>query len=316
MKNVLLLGGFGFIGTNILKYIDNNNLKDYQIFVFDRFKKHPKGHSFECTAQIFAGDFADTIALEEIFNKEKIDLVIHAISTTVPALPFSARFDIESNLVTTVELLNLMVKYKVYDIVYLSSGGAVYGNSPVKHLETDNLFPISSYGIVKLAIEKYLFQYAFLYKLNPLVIRLSNPFGKYHYSTKQGICNVALHDAVIGKPFRVWGDGNAKKDYIFIEDFVKILFLLLEKNVHNEIINIASGCVMSVNEILNVIDQILPGFKWNYSKASAFDVHNFELNTAKLTSLIGPFPFTSFRKGMLLTIDWLKEEINNSTVEL
>jgi UDP-glucose 4-epimerase len=308
MKNILLLGGFGFLGINILNHIDLYKSKDYQVLVFDRYEKHPMGLQFDCNIKTVSGDFSDRNALEHVFKQEKIDLVIHAISTTLPALPFSARFDIESNLIPTVELLNIMVKYNVSDIVYISSGGAVYGSSPNRHKETDNLFPISSYGIVKLAIEKYLFQYAALYRLNPLVLRLSNPYGKYHFSQKQGICNVALRAAIYNNQFVVWGDGNAKKDYIFVEDFTHILFSLLEKNVFSEIINIGSGCVLSVNDILHAIQNRISGFKWSYTDASLFDVHNFELNTNKLKSYIGEYAFTPFNQGLAITIDWLENE--------
>lgn len=305
MKKVLLLGGFGFLGSNILKHIDLYNTKDYQVIVFDRFDKHPEGIQFDCLTKTYAGDFSDKLALEQVFKQEKIDLVIHAISTTLPALPFSARFDIESNLVPSVELLNIMLKHEVQEIVYISSGGAVYGNKPEKHSETDNLYPISSYGIVKLAIEKYMLQYASLYDIKPMILRLSNPYGRYHYSTRQGICNVASRKAVSESDFSVWGDGNAMKDYIFVEDFASILFRLLDTNKLNEIVNISSGEMLSVNQILSEIKKHVPSFKWGYSEPSRFDVQAFELDNSKLISMIGEFNFTSISDGLSKTIGWL-----------
>lgn len=309
MKNILILGGFGFIGTNIIKYIDENLFGKYSVIVFDKYQDHPQNIKFKSIIQVYAGDFLDISFMDKIFSENKIDIVIHSLSTTIPTLSINARYDIETNLIPTVELLNTMVKYNVKDIVYISSGGAVYGNSSnYLHKESDDIYPISSYGVVKLATEKYLFQYSSLFHLKPLVLRLSNPYGKFHFSMKQGICNVALQSALQNIKFKVWGDGNAKKDYIFIEDFVDLLFKLLDKNITNEVLNIGSGDALSVNEILRFIAQRIPKFSWHYSEASKYDVTHFELDTSKLRDIIGDYKFTSIHEGLQRTIDWLKIE--------
>ena len=86
--------------------------------------------------------------------------MLHFLSSTVPVTSFNAQFDVESNLVSTLRLLNIMKKHSVKDIVYLSSGGAIYGDYLEKvHNEEDAVYPKSSYGVVKLAIEKYLLLY-------------------------------------------------------------------------------------------------------------------------------------------------------------
>lgn len=89
-----------------------------------------------------------------IFEKNNIDFVIHSLSTTVPVDFSNVRYDVGSNLLPTIDILNLMVKHKVKDIVYLSSGRAIYGTQGnEKHKESDDVFPISSYGVIKYAIE-------------------------------------------------------------------------------------------------------------------------------------------------------------------
>ena len=310
MKNILLLGGYGFLGTNILKHIDASLADVYRVIVFDKFPAHPAGISFRCVTKTYAGDFSDTLLVENLFKENTIDLVVHAISTTVPSASFNARYDVESNLLPTISLLNAMVTNKVYDIVYLSSGGAIYGNDGDRlHKETDDVFPISSYGVVKLAIEKYLMQYATLYGLRPLILRLSNPYGPWHYSMKQGVCNVALASALKGLPFSVWGDGESLKDYIFVEDFVRILFRLLEMSVHNEVINVGSGETLSVNTILSLVQKNVPTFEWTNAEASRYDVSHFALDTSKLLSLIGDYDFVPMGEGMRKTLEWAKNYV-------
>lgn len=310
MKTILLLGGYGFLGTNILKYIDGCLMDAYRVIVFDKFPAHPAGVSFRCVTKTYAGDFSDTLLVENLFKENTIDLVVHAISTTVPSASFNARYDVESNLLPTISLLNAMVSNKVYDIVYLSSGGAIYGNDGDRpHKETDDVFPISSYGVVKLAIEKYLMQYATLYGMRPLILRLSNPYGPWHYSMKQGVCNVALASALKGLPFSVWGDGESLKDYIFVEDFVRILFRLLEMSVHNEVINVGSGETLSVNTILSLVQKNVPTFEWTNTEASRYDVSHFALDTSKLLALIGDYDFVPMGEGMRKTLEWAKNYV-------
>lgn len=307
---IFILGGFGFLGTNILKYIDKHLAHQYQVIVFDKFTKHPHDISFNCVAKVYAGDFMNSELLARIFEENKIDLVIHSLSTTVPVDSSNARYDIESNLLPTIDVLNLMVKNNVKDIVYLSSGGAIYGTQgQKKHKETDDVFPISSYGVIKHTIEKYMMQFAQLNGLRPLILRLSNPYGEYHYGMKQGVINVAMAKAIIGETMQIWGDGNGKKDYIYVGDFIEILFKLLELKEHTQVINIASNILLTVNEIVQAVQTIEPKFKVEHIDADKYDANRFALDTHKLHTLIGSYDFTPFDKGLELTYNWTKENI-------
>lgn len=287
MKTILLLGGYGFIGTNLMKWVDKHLLL-YQFVVFDKYEHHPAGLLFDCIKSAYAGDFSDASCMEQIFADNQIDMVIHSLSSTVPLNAGNARYDIESNLLPTLSLMDTMVRHNVKDIVFFSSGGAVYGESEMgkPHKETDELYPKSSYGVVKLAIEKYMFLYKALYGIRPLVLRLSNPYGKYHYSQRQGIINVALRAAQQGKIFTVWGDGTATKDYIFVEDVCDIVFQLIVQQVTNEVINVGSGELLSVNQILEIVKLYYPSFDWQYQTANANDVKRVELDLGKIRHIL------------------------------
>ena len=309
MKTILIIGGYGFLGTNILKFVEDNLQSEFETIVIDRFPENRAGLKLDCVKKTYMGDFSDSSFVDRVFSENKIDLVIHSLSTTIPALSLNAKYDVVTNLLPTLELLNCMVRHEVRDIVYISSGGAIYGESTGRpHQETDDVFPISSYGVVKLAIEKYLMQYARQYGLRPLIIRLSNPFGPYHYSMQQGICNVALDTALAGKTFTVWGDGTPRKDYIYVVDFVKILFMLVQKGIYGEIFNIGSGHLVSVNEILHIVKKNVPDFVWTYSDSMQNDVSQFELDTSKLRAVIGDYVFLGLEEGIQLILDWKNEK--------
>lgn len=307
MKTALILGGYGFLGTNIMAFVDKHLSQQYRFIVFDKFDRHLGGVEFACVEKTFAGDFSDKELMETIFRENSIDLVIHSLSTTVPVDSANARYDVETNLLPTLDVLALMVRYSVKDIVYISSGGAVYGTRDKKlHVETDAVYPISSYGTVKVATEKYMMQYGQLYGLRPLIVRLSNPYGAYHYSMKQGVINIAMTKALRNETLQIWGDGNDKKDYIYVEDFVDILFRLLDKGISNQVINIGSGTLLSVNEIADAVRELVPNFKAEHADAKQFDASHFELNTDKLRSLIGDYKFTPFEEGLQKTYYWTR----------
>ena len=313
MKTILLLGGFGFIGTNVLKFIDRQCIDKYDVIVFDKVDHHFHNVSFNCVKKVYAGDFSDVNNIENIFADNSIDLVFHFLSSTVPATSSNARYDVESNLVATLNLLGVMDKYNVKDIVYLSSGGAIYGDHLEKvHNEEDAVYPKSSYGVVKLAIEKYLLSYAELYGFHSLILRLSNPFGPYHYNEKQGIVNIAIRRALSNNTLQIWGDGNGIKDYIFISDVCDILFKMVEDDIETGVYNVASGNALSVNDIVDAIRKYIPDFNVEHVNASVVDVQSFELDITKLRKKLGGFKMTSIDDALRQTIEWQKRESNPS----
>ena len=308
--NILLLGGFGFIGTNILKFVESLNA-DYRMIVFDRFPNHLDNIKFSRVDKVYAGDFSDEYLLNKIFTENHIDVVLHSLSASVPSSSVDNIFDLKFNVIPTITLLNVMKAHDVKNIVFISSGGAVYGDNTVGrdgHSEEDVLFPKSAYGVSKLVIEKYLYLYSTLYDFNVLITRLSNPYGPYHYSQKQGVVNIALEKAMRGEKLEIWGDGNGKKDYIFITDFCKILFSLINKSTYQyEVLNIGSGELLSVNEIAETIkDKLVGTFEWDYRQLNNLDVSAFKLDLSKLNSILGHFNFTSFDKGLDLTYAWYR----------
>ncbi len=307
MQTILLLGGYGFIGTNILKYIDTNNL-DYQVIVFDRFPSHHKGVSFKCVYKVYSGDFSDDYLLNSVFNENKVDIVIHSLSASVPSSSMDNLFDIRANVLPTIKLFDIMRANGVEKIIFISSGGAVYGDAPSNscgHSEMEVLYPKSPYGISKLVIEKYLYMYHHLYGLKSVILRLSNPYGPYHYSMKQGIINIAIEKAIKGDTIQVWGDGNGKKDYIYIDDFNKVLFFMVNHVAGFDIYNLGSGELFSVNEILKSITNY-KGTEVNveYVSGKELDVQSFRLDISKLLSAMPGLSFTDFTEGIAKTYEW------------
>ena len=118
--------------------------------------------------------------------------------------------------------------------------------------------------------------------MNKDIIGYCSAIAQARRMMKQGIINVALAKAKNNELVHVWGDGNALKDYIYIEDFCHVLFDLLEKNVTNEVFNIGSGYAYTINQILNLIKLSFPDFHWVYEDMNVRDTSVVRLNTNKL----------------------------------
>lgn len=304
-KKILILGGFGFVGTNLTEELLKRG--NYEIIIFEAKNVIIQNPDLLNDVKVYYGDFHNEKEYEIIFKENQIDIVIHLIGTTVPSISNeNIIYDIDSNLVNTIKLLNIMKQYQIKNIVFPSSGGTIYGSSKKKHKESDSTTPICSYGIMKLTIEKYLYLYNYLYGINYLILRLSNPFGKYHKSPRQGLINVVLEKILNGESIEIWGNGSVVRDYIYIKDIVRIMVDLIGKNVQNEIINIGSGRGYSINEILTIIRKKVGDFPLKYVEERKVDVPYLILNIDKLKTLID-INLIGIEEGVKKTYNWLKK---------
>ena len=304
MEKNLVVGGSGFLGLNWLAYLQQQGTKN-EVVVFALEK--PEGIVFPSFVTFVEGDYADAQALDALFSRHSFDRVFHFASSIIPAISSeNIRQDIESNLLPTIGLMEMMKKHQVSKLLYLSTGGAVYGNvNQEKVPENYPCKPISSYGIIKLAVEHYIELYAKLYQIDYLILRLSNPFGSFHRSPKQGVINIAVRKALKGEVMTIWGDGSQAKDYIYAGDIGQAMDGLIQVGLKNEIVNVGSGESLSLNQIIARIQEKIPGFQVEYKEAKLTDVQKICLDTSKLASHIN-WEITSFDQALEETIAYEK----------
>lgn len=247
---ILLIGGCGFIGSHVADSLLANGLK---VRVFDR---RPEALRPPLAGVDYViGDFSDSSLLYEAMSG--VDAVIHLASTTVPATSnLDPVADINGNLVATVQLLEVMRATEVRKLVYLSSGGTVYGIPETEVVpETHPLRPISSYGIVKVAIENYLFMEHKLHGLQHVVLRASNPYGpRQGHTGVQGIIGTHLWRTARGEPVEIWGDGSVVRDFIHVRDLAELCADAVQSDVAG-CYNAGSGTGASVAQIVDSISR-------------------------------------------------------------
>ena len=255
------------------------------------------GHSVE----FVQGDLTEGRGVFEAL--QGVDLVYHLISTTVPsgsnADPIS---DVNSNLVGTLRLLDFMRCAGVRRIVYGSSGGTVYGNPqalPVS--EAHPLQPISSYGVVKVAIENYLKIQSDLTGLTANILRISNPYGMHQTRIgSQGLIATFVAKLMREEPIEIWGDGSTVRDYVYVHDVARAL-LLAGQRTQSGVFNIGSGVGHSVNEVLS---QVLHHTRLNgdvrYLPKRGFDVQDTFLDISRARRELGWKPQYTLEQGCAL----------------
>lgn len=300
--NVLVLGGTGFIGSHL---VDALLADEKQVRVLSR---NPEPYRFPLQEVDYRfGDFLDTSLLAK--SLESIDVVIHALSSTVPSTSNkNPKEDIHSNLESTVGLLDAMVKQGITRVIFLSSGGTVYGNSAGSPIpENAPLHPLSSYGIVKMAIEQYLLFYEHLHGLRPLIFRPSNIYGPRHgHIGIQGIISTFLAAMKRGDLLKVWGDGSIVRDYLYIDDFVDVCMKALQSQ-ETGVFNIGAGVGFSIREIIECIAKIVEKTpRVEFSHGRAFDTPNVILDISKAKKVFNWSPAVVLEEGIERTWDWMK----------
>jgi UDP-glucose 4-epimerase len=310
MDKILLVGGAGFLGYNLLEFVQNQTENAPEIVVLSQ--EIPESAIQFPDVLFVAGDYADSELLQHLFEKHQFTRVFHFASSIIPALSTqNIQADIETNLLPTIGLMEVMKAFGCQQIVYLSSGGAVYGNeAPNQKKEVQACQPISSYGIIKLAVEHYIRLYANLYQINYLILRLSNPFGLHHRSETQGVINIAIRKALRGETFVVWGDGSQAKDYLFAADIARAMMALLAAQVNNQTINIGSGQTMRLLEIIDLVKQRIPHFQVEFVEAMPTDVQQVSLDISKLKSYI-PFELTSITEAFAKTFAYEQARLSS-----
>jgi UDP-glucose 4-epimerase len=301
---ILVLGGSGFLGSHI---VDKFLAEKHDVVVYDlypeRFRRSPAGIKFH------TGDFGNVGALDELISTG-FDAVIHCVSTTTPkSSNESPEFDIQSNVIGTLYLLDICVKHNVGKLVFLSSGGTIYGDIGDRDMvdETHAVRPMCSYGVSKLTIEHYLDVYRHLRGLNYVALRLSNPYGERQSPLRAlGALTVFLHRTLKGQNVEVWGDGRVTRDFIYVGDVANAVYLATVKPISG-IFNVGTGTGLSLHDILNQIKILVgrePIVEWLGSRA--FDVPRIVLDTTKLKSTTDWCCHTSLEDGVAITADWLR----------
>ena len=300
---VLIIGGSGFIGRHTVHRLNSAHIPTV---VYDRHADPLKSSSI-CT--FIRGIISDSQLINQTIRDHQITHVVHTVSTTGPASSNKNKvFDVESNIVPILNLLKSCVRNNVQRFFFLSSGGTVYGvpNSlPISENHPKN--PLCSYGVTKLAIEKYIKLYKHLYDLDYTIIRPSNPYGPgQNHSSGQGLIAAIVHKMHTNEVLEVWGDGSNVRDYFHVNDLSDLLLKSLSSSVTGTF-NAGSSVGTSINGLIDTIALIgglTPNIK--YCEPRKLDVPSIVLDCNSAKESFAWHPSISLECGIEDYIRWYR----------
>jgi UDP-glucose 4-epimerase len=304
---IVLLGGSGFIGQHFAR------LFRFSAEIVAISRSMPPTASILDGVSYIQGDCASQEFLRKVLRTD--DYVIYLAYNSVPKTSFEDPLrDIQENLPLAISLLTVLRDVSVKRLLYVSSGGTVYGPSEtnVPIVEDHPTHPISPYGITKLAVEKYCKMYADLFGIPVVIARPSNPYGPGQVPYRgQGFIATAAAKILQGEEIPVFGVHGAVRDYLYIEDLCSAMKVLLDdESAPGAIFNIGSGIGMNNLEVLQAIVRaagcMMSDVKLNFLPSRHFDVAYNVLDSRRLETL-GWQRATTLEQGLAATINWVRE---------
>ena len=303
---IVVLGGLGFMGSHICRAL---LAQGRPVRVFDKlYASRELIADIESQIEIVEGDISRPNDVMDAIADA--DTVIHLVHTTLPGSSMKdPASDITSNVAASAAWLMRLSEINLKRIIYFSSGGTVYG-LPQNNLidEQHPTEPMSSYGITKLAIEKYVAMYARLSGVQYCIVRPSNVYGDgQRLNIGQGVIGVLADRALRGEPLEIWGTGESLRDYLYVEDLVAATLALVDYSGPHQVFNVSSGVGHSVLDIVRLIsDELGVTPQINYQPKRGFDVPVNVLDSSRLIAETGWRPNVGLEEGVARTVKWLR----------
>ncbi|TFF93209.1 MAG: NAD-dependent epimerase/dehydratase family protein [Promethearchaeota archaeon] len=295
MKNILITGGAGFIGSHIADYFASQNISN-NIIIVDNYarslffkeiskKQMQNNLSFlqkNNKIRFYDNDIKDTNFLKKLFQKFDFDIICHTSGQTAVSYSIDNPYiDYENNLFATINLLETIRKSKSNPKLIYFSSNKVFGDNVnnLSILEKEiryefqdpefkgipEKFPVdnchhSPYGISKLCSDLYIQEYGYTYGLDFIILRMSCIYGPHQLAIEaQGWINHLILNAIEDKTINVYGNGKQLRDVLFISDLIKIFKPLTESKIKNEVYCIGGGKenTISILELIQLLEKLL-----------------------------------------------------------
>lgn len=310
--HTLVIGGAGFIGRHLVPRLRATGRCVTVLGRRQRFHDEAL-----VGANYVVGDFAERDLINRLLDAHQE--IIHLAYASVPNTSFENPLaDLLQNLPPTEELFS-KVAAKGRKLLLVSSGGTVYGQASVSHVQEDHpTRPISPYGVTKLTLEHYAHLYAATHGLKYICVRPGNAYGVgQHPFTGQGFISTAMASVMTGKPVRIFGKNGTVRDYVYVSDLAEGVLKALECGHLSETYNIGSGLGRSNLEVIQAMTPLMQevgvSVQLEHLPERTFDVASNVLDSSKLQEHTGWRPFVKFSEGLRMTREWLEQLLNASS---
>lgn len=302
---ILVTGGAGFIGSNI---VDAYVKLGHDVFIIDNLSTGRRDF-INPKAVFIEADIRDEKSITKFFDKHKFEIINHhAAQIDLRKSVENPGFDVDVNVVGSINLLQNAVKHNIKKFIFASTGGAMYGEHDYFPADEKHpTRPYAPYGINKLTIEKYLYFYHHVYGLEYIIFRYANIYGPRQ--NPYGECGViAIFTEKILNNIQpvINGNGEQTRDYVFVNDVVEANILALRAKA-SSIYNIGTGVETSVNYIFNELNRLSgTGFEENHGPAKKGEQIRSVLSYEKVKNELGWLPKINIDVGLKLTVEFFK----------
>tara|TARA_B100001057_G_scaffold499059_2_gene608229 strand:+ start:1555 stop:2490 length:936 start_codon:yes stop_codon:yes gene_type:complete len=305
-SNILIVGGSGFVGTNILKKINHTKYNVYA--TLNKSKKYVKSNKIK----YFKGNLKNLKFCEKITNSIDIVIMCAAVSSGAMIIQNNPMFHVNDNIIMNQNILKASAKNRVKKFVFLSSN-TVYpvGKKPMKEkdMNYDLFYKYFNVGWMKIFSEKLCEMYKSKMIIN--IIRPANLYGPYDKfdPTRSKVIPALIRKFERQKIIEVWGSGKDVKDFLFIEDFVENLLTVVEKVNKFSILNICSSNSISLVKILDILKKIHKPKqkKIVFNKIKPSMIPYRKISNKKIKNLIKFKLDNSLEEGIIKTVKWYKK---------
>jgi UDP-glucose 4-epimerase len=305
MPKILVTGGAGFIGSHVVDLFIG---KGFEVVILDDLSTG-RASNLNPSARFYQMDIRDP-KIREVFDAERPEYVSHhAAQMDVRRSVAQPMFDADVNILGSINLIECAREFEIERFVYISTGGAVYGEPErVPCEESDPINPICQYGASKHTVEHYLFMYHFNYGLKYTVLRYPNVFGpRQDPHGEAGVVAIFIGRMMAGEPVTIYGDGNQTRDFVFVSDCALANYLAVSVNHQPGIYNLGWGLPTSVNDIFSalarVTDYALPA---QYGPAKVGETRHIYLNASKAKRDLGWSATVGLEDGLKRTVDYFR----------
>jgi len=306
---ILITGGAGFIASHI---VDRCISKGWEVVVVDNLVSGKK-ENVNPKAKFYDVDITDFQKLKQIFEKEKPHIVNHhAAQIDVRKSVANPQYDAKINIIGSLNLLELCIKYKVEKFIFASSGGTIYGECKDKKPPEENSLPnpLSPYGCAKLSVEYYMNYYNKVYCLKAVSLRYGNVYGpKQDPFGEAGVVAIFTNRMLEDKEVYIFGDGKQMRDFVYVSDVVEANIKCMLKDFEFEIYNVGTQKATSVNELFKILSK-LTGYKKQpiYQPARKGELFKSYLSIYKIKKQLSWKPKVSLEEGLKKTLDYFKNK--------
>lgn len=305
---VLITGGAGFIGSNVIRFL-NKNHPDWELLALDDLSTGSRSNLEGLDARFVDGSILDFATVQGCARD--VDSIIHLAA--IPSVPRSIADPVPTHLANVTGTMNVLEAARLggTEQVIFASSSSVYGSNPaLPKSERDWTRPMSPYGASKLAAEAYVLSYAFSYGMKSLAFRFFNVYGPGQSADHAYAAVVPkfVDRALEGEPLVVYGDGSQTRDFTYVDSVCAVLAEAVDRRVSShDPVNLAFGTRTS---LLELIDDIRPlvshDVEVRHSDARAGDVRDSQADGIVLRQMFPSIQPTGLADGLRETIDWLR----------